>query len=602
MEEGNLLDLFDLLATVPWYVWVVAFLVLYLLLIRRYRRLAGEAVEWPAIAPVSVQGAIAEELERTTGKVGGALKNQLANIAETFRGLRGKQVWSTRALIGSEFGKMMELASASVNLNPSEHPSNFRLEKDVRELSSGLLKARGVDVGGDALFNILLWLVQQVPAPERKRYLASRIYTSLSSDAEKKLSVRVCRDSRYAGASSGDKAEGPDRPESAPLTDKVRRDQGTDLLRNAAFMILQLHGRAFPELYWESLRYFTDGLNQLARYRTGMEPGAYNEAKKCFKLAIDKDKYNNNYEARCFLASMLVTERKEGSIEDAIFHFTHALNTDRPNFKAFVHAGLAHCYVQQRHRLAEYHPDVLANAREHAKKAAESWEGADPHPWIVYTQALVQVIDEGGEQTPDDVKNQFIPAIKMCLKAIKGEEGNLLFHNGLGWMLLKLTERGVQELKPEDKVPDEVSGNTAETAERYLRHSRGLSKNNKLSRANLCLLYATEHFRKKDPDKYLDDCRDCGLEAVAIDPGYINGYRDLAVSLLRYRHFDEAYGYFEEALRLAVKRAKDDEIIGDALKVLDGMKDVGEDEKRRWRDPDPKLREPPRRQARRLIA
>jgi tetratricopeptide (TPR) repeat protein len=91
----------------------------------------------------------------------------------------------------------------------------------------------------------------------------------------------------------------------------------------------------------------------------------------------------------------------------------------------------------------------------------------------------------------------------------------------------------------------------------------------------------------------LDDCRDRGLEAVAIDPNYINGYRDLAVSLLRYRQFDEAYDYFEEALRLAVKRAKDREIIGDALKVLDGMKDIGEDEKRRWRKPDPKLLELP---------
>ncbi len=74
---------------------------------------------------------------------------------------------------------------------------------------------------------------------------------------------------------------------------------------------------------------------------------------------------------------------------------------------------------------------------------------------------------------------------------------------------------------------------------------------------------------------------------------YINGQRDLALSLLWYNQFDEAYGYFEDALRLAATVEKDQEIIADALSVLEEIQVSEKKEWERWRHPDLSLLVPP---------
>ncbi|GAG86827.1 unnamed protein product, partial [marine sediment metagenome] len=125
-----------------------------------------------------------------------------------------------------------------------------------------------------------------------------------------------------------------------------------------------------------------------------------------------------------------------------------------------------------------------------------------------------------------------------------------------------------------------------------------LGKKNKLSNANLCLLYATPYFRKKSeeseiPEKYFIKCRSHGEKAIEIDPGYINGYRDLTVSMIRYGKLNEAYKYYLKALEKAVEPDKDLEIIRDVIKVLVQMS-VSEDEQKRFRNPPKKLLVPPK--------
>ena len=124
-----------------------------------------------------------------------------------------------------------------------------------------------------------------------------------------------------------------------------------------------------------------------------------------------------------------------------------------------------------------------------------------------------------------------------------------------------------------DEAPSEFLGNPAEVAEKYLRRSVHLNHRNKLPHANRCLLYATAYFRKKkDNELFLDKARASGREALRLDPRYINGHRDLAMSLLRYRQFDEAYEYSAKALRLADNPEKRHELRQDLLAVFDELK------------------------------
>ena len=116
------------------------------------------------------------------------------------------------------------------------------------------------------------------------------------------------------------------------------------------------------------------------------------------------------------MGALLVAERTKKSISKAIWYFEEALQTDRPRFKAFVHAGLAHCYAQQYHRLAQRSPEIREKAREQANIAESIWEKTreKPEPWIQYTLAMTMVIDEGEfASTLKELKNMFIPAINL---------------------------------------------------------------------------------------------------------------------------------------------------------------------------------------------
>jgi len=137
-------------------------------------------------------------------------------------------------------------------------------------------------------------------------------------------------------------------------------------------------------------------------------------------------------------------------------------------------------------------------------------------------------------------------------------------------------------------------GSTAESAEYYTRVALDLYPQNKLSHANLCLLYATPRYldEEEKKDEHLIRCRYHGLKAIQLDPKYINGHRDLAQSLIRYGEFDEAEKYFKKALRFAAVVDKDLEIIEDTVGVLRD-EGAGEEVLKRFAHPDPKLLKPP---------
>ena len=98
-----------------------------------------------------------------------------------------------------------------------------------------------------------------------------------------------------------------------------------------------------------------------------------------------------------------------------------------------------------------------------------------------------------------------------------------------------------------------------------------VDSSNKLVHANLCLLYATEWYRKENREKYLELSREHGLEAVKHDSEYVHGYRDLAKSLIRYKEIKEARDNFRKAMDLAQDSEKKKEIRCEIESVLEEM-------------------------------
>ena len=374
----------------------------------------------------------------------------------------------------------------------------------------------------------------------------------------------------------------------------------TNLLRDAAFMILQLHGR-FEGQNWLGMRCFADGLDALDEYRQTTKAELLNTAKENFGLGVAADA--GNYEAVYFYSSMLLFERTRESIAMATRLFPRALETKKLRLKALVNTGLAHCYAQQFHRLAKREDNLLAQAGELVEEAGKLWKEETKkktvHRLILYTQALSMIADEGKGKPIEEVKKRFLAAACLLLEAIKEEPDNAMFFNTLGWLFLKLAQRGIknvvaQDLKAEDGISTELLGSTAESAEYYTRVALDLYPQNKLSHANLCLLYATPRYldEEEKKDEHLIRCRYHGLKAIQLDPKYINGHRDLAQSLIRYGEFDEAEKYFKKALRFAAVVDKDLEIIEDTVGVLRN-EGAGEEVLKRFAHLDPKLLEPP---------
>jgi tetratricopeptide (TPR) repeat protein len=542
------------------------------------------------LAPISAKGEIFKELGGH--EVGLLLRTHLDAIAKIFR----KATRSHASIFAAEAVAVdfpsVNAALVDAPLEPLELSSS-----ELNVMEELVVPIGPVKIPVGAIINLFVVLLRIIPIPFRERYLASLIHISLVSvENETQLLVYQKGQRPMPGTISQPEVMGQSggRPMLLARTKEVKSlTDFTNLLRDAAFMILQLHGR-FEGQNWLGMRCFADGLDALDEYRQTTKAELLNTAKENFGLGVAADA--GNYEAVYFYSSMLLFERTRESIAMATRLFPRALETKKLRLKALVNTGLAHCYAQQFHRLAKRGADVLANAHDHAEQARRQWKeatGSDtPHPWILYTLALSGIADEGSGYPLEEVKKRFLTSAGHLLQAIEMEPDNGMFYNTLGWLFLKLAQRGIEDLKVEDGISPKLAGSPAAKAEYYIRLALDLNPENKLSHANLCLLYATPRYLAEQ-EEYLVRCRYHGLKAIQLDPQYINGHRDLALSLIQYGKFDEAERYFKDALRLAAVVDKDLEIIKDTVEVLKS-KGTGEEVVRRFIHPDPQLLEPPK--------
>jgi tetratricopeptide (TPR) repeat protein len=447
-------------------------------------------------------------------------------------------------------------------------------------------------------------MIRALPVPFKKEYLDSEIHVSVVSIMDE-TQLLVSGRRRYAPKRAGPVVLTQTAPVKC-LSDLV------DVLRTAAFMILELHG-CFETRNGCGMRYLADGLDALDEYRRTPESPLMTKAKDCFARAVMADP--NNYEAHYYYGSMLLMERKRESIATAITVFQRATKTGSDNLQALVNVGLATCYGQQYHRLAKRGAETLKCARRHAGIALKCWrktvkqptprrkprrkprrepclephgkpQTQELHPLILNVYALAKTWDEGVGSTYPDMERRFCRAADYLVRAIKLQGNNGMFCNSLGWIFLKLAERRVREVRSANGLRQLSAVDYAGKAREYLERALELNPGNKLSHANLCLVYALPKYHTgKERESNLDRCRYHGKKAVELDREYANGYRDLAVSMLRYGEIDEAYGYFESALRHARVIEKDREIIDDVTKVVDNETAIPEEEKKRWHHP-----------------
>jgi tetratricopeptide (TPR) repeat protein len=545
------------------------------------------------LAPISVRG---EMLERVTPKgVALSLRGELAAIAETHHMLASSPAPyiapATSRAQGYYFVGMRQphlpMVREAQEIQPIEHEI--------------VLRVGTVTIPISQMVNLLIRLSTALYVPFRARYQRSLIHITLVSSGQQtnlvvygpkrratetrrprmlSLPWLLLRRRRAAEARRSQVVLRTTRP-TATLA------QLNDLLRDTAFMILQLHGTFGAGQRWRSMRCLIDGVAALDEYRRTGADEARLAAKTCFRQAAEEDPVHNHH-ALYFHGVMTMVERTAESLEVAIQFFEQAARTEDEALLGLAHTGLAYCYAQQVHRLGKRKEEVLAIAAKHACEAERLWS-AQEHPLIPYTLALVSMVNEEDADDLDGMgrTERFCRALSLLDRAIELEPENGMFYNNTGWALLKLNQWGVEELPAELQLHGTSDERRVPVlAEQYLHRSLGFNPHNKLTHANLCLLYASDYFRNVAQKSYLPRARYYGLKALELDPGYINGRRDLAVALVRYGQLDDAYRYFGEALELAEEPDKDEEIISDLVREVE---QAGGDNRglERWRNPNP---------------
>lgn len=591
-QNLDLSKVFNLLAQGSYgYGWFLgAFVAAYLVACFWYWRLSKKTLRHIYLAPVAVRGGLAQELG--SREAGLLLRAQLDAIRHCFNRDRGRRGSFTAEAVAYGFRTVQTaLAAAPLELHESE----------VHISDEWVLTVGPVRVPVGALANLVKYLFQILPAFRRRQYLNSIIHVSLVSSGEW-TQLLVYRGPRPAEpkktADSTPQSPQTEPRETSPSettltvlarTRKVKDlSQLSALLREAAFDVLELHGQSFPGHNGQSMMHFADGLESMDEYRRKADPEALQRAEDQFAQSVDADP--QHHEALHFLGSLLLAKRTRDSISRALAAFSGAVESPDGKLRALAHTGLANCYQQRIHRLAMGSEEVRRKAEEHAAKAIDEWHKSTErplHPWILRSQAAVLTAEEDHVAGREEAKRRFLHAVDLLHRALEQDPEDPVLHNNLGWTLLKLATWGVELLEDIGPTPAGARGNPAQRSEEHLLYALDRSPANKLVCANLCLVYATPHFLKDGP-RSLERCRFYGERAVQIDPGYINGYRDLAVSLIRFARLDEAYDHFRTALALADNIAKDREIMDDAAAVLKEMGIHGE-ELARWTSPDPVL-------------
>lgn len=564
----------SLLSVFHFYPWLIAILVvalvIYLCLTFRYWLLSNEDI--PRIAPISVKGRSSKEFGAREAMV--MLEAHFSELTQRIGQIksapsRGVDAIPSGGSLSLEDATLVQRApiGASLKVQP-----NYKVDDEL-VVEIGTLK---IPVGAIAI--LFKALFARIPMFFREEYLCSLIHISLIRLGSE-VQLVVNRGKKYITAR---KVELDGTPREGSGTKVIANAGEIALLQDAVFMLLQLlDDRYLPGRNWLGKKYFVDGLDKLEKSRRIGNPELTAQAIKSFCRAAEAD--GENHEALYIHGATLVAKREVKAIAKAQEQLTRALRTDKPELRALVHAALANSYAQQRFRLARRQEEVLKKAQQHIKSAYENWEQAGaqdlPHPWILATDALVGMV---GDKTP----KQLLTSADLYLNAIKAEPDNGTYYNALGWILLQLAEgegrdgrkQQVEIREKAERIPPWDLPNVAEKAEYYLHLSLEHDPNNKLSHANLCLVYATEQYRSKEP-QYLDLCREHGEKAIELDNNYVHGYRDLAKSLLLYKQFDEALPYFEKALQRAPGSEKRRELI-DKMQPL--IEKIPEEHRKRW--------------------
>jgi tetratricopeptide (TPR) repeat protein len=549
----------------------------------RYGRLSRDAARTPHIAPLEIKGGLAATLGAE--RVSLMLRSELAAVSHLVRKPPSHKRTLPLMSVPTEFLDVMDLAKATLKIALPEKPTELHVEE------SATLKLGTIEIPVGLLWKLIHGLLLIVPVRHRKSYLRSRINVSLVS-LEKETQLIVYTEDLGTSVKPGTVLS-----RAADVTSLA--DFG-DLLRDAAFMILELHLASFPGRTWSGMSQFIKGMGNLELYMTDGKAESCEAAEMNFRKAIDEDP--GSYLGCYFLASLGVAKRLPDSIREAIALYNQALESNELRLpegspaarirsvkqaKALVYAGLAHCYSQQYHRGAKRTSDVLKQIKANAQLAKEYWPKDSPlHPLILHALAFAHHVDEGTPETREETVKNFGMAAEYYLEALVAEPDNAMFHNNLGWVLLKLTEWEVPQISSR-KFPKDLSGHPAELSQNHLERSLEIYPANKLADANLCLLYGTNYFRSRENSEfYLERARHYGKQAVELDPTYDNGFRDLASTLIRYSQLEEAYPYFISALKEATSVQKHEEIIADIKSVLEMAKVVDRSELIRWQHPD----------------
>lgn len=604
----------DFLITYVWYLVVIVAAFSYWTI--KFRRWAIEAESRPTLAPIITKGGKAAELGSEAGMIVSA---HLNSIAETYQ--RIKDIGGTRFVreaVGRELQEIVNLMETYTHLDLAKERGKEQEHLIKEEL---VITAGGYQIPVGALVNLFLTLFKLIWIPYRKRYENALIrLTLISSGDQTQLLVyrqrRTIPQVNEGAASKGNKAESA----RAVLTRTVETKNLSDLsnlLRDAAFMILQVHSEKHSGMRWLRRRRFVDGLDHVDEYlRTG-DQEAMDRAKQNFQLAVDVGPDRDNYEVLYVHGSLLMLERQPETIQMAITEFKRALeliekdNNDKvrvSRIEALIHSGLAFCHAQQIHRLAKSKEEVKKLAEYHADEAVRIWQemvGEPIQPLILSRRFLARVVDEGPPEPAlrATVAKRYLEATPDIINAIEQQPGNWTFYNMLGWLLMKVTEWDLDvEMKQLDEVPGD---NLAKAAEWCLKRASELNPSNKLSPANLCLLYSAPYFREgrttgkdgekeKEKTKYRNWCRYYGKKALVLDQKYVNGHRDLAIGLIRYGDHQiggEAHKYFIKAMELADAPEKDYELISDIQQTLAECS-VSKKLREEWARPDIRVFDP----------
>ncbi|UCE38540.1 MAG: hypothetical protein JSW00_04735 [Thermoplasmata archaeon] len=425
-ELDFILGLFDRGEFIALFILVIVVVISYISRVHYYRRMLKKTSSSIHVAPISVKGEISEWLG--PDEAGLILREHLSNIADTFQRARsGHSSYYMDQALGSD---LLGVFSASVGAHTKVVPSEDNVPTDL------VLKTPGFTIPVGAMARFSTWIKHKVPIPYRNQYEASIIYVSLVSHSYE-AQVHVCM-----GTPSGISfLKQLNRKTKQPLcssrvrveTKKVNDYEDLkDLLREAAFYVLELHPKAFPGRDGCSIRCLADGLYAVDEYgRTG----------KHEKLVKAKERFSKTDEALVedpatlyFYGCLFFVDRTPESIPIAIKLFKRALRA----------------IEVKRDKITEDLKQALAN--EALKRPLTS----EDMRWIMESKSLIRTM-----KTKDLKRILTIKDLKSALN-IKDSKPILMFED----LIKALT---TEDLKQTQITEEFIQALTSETIKRPLR-------------------------------------------------------------------------------------------------------------------------------------